>query len=66
MKPHIKLLCYWIKTHKQISPEEMVGGFKKYCIYDEMNGREDEEEVGNVGSEHGMTVFLLIVNVATQ
>jgi hypothetical protein len=29
----------------------MVRGFKKCCIYDEMDGREDEEEVGNVGNE---------------
>jgi hypothetical protein len=29
----------------------MVKGFKKCCISDEMDGREDEEEVGNAGSE---------------
>jgi hypothetical protein len=28
-------------------------GFKKCCISDEMNGTEDEDEVQNVGSEHG-------------
>jgi hypothetical protein len=26
--------------------------FKKCCISDEMDGREDEEEVGNVDNEH--------------
>jgi hypothetical protein len=30
----------------------MVRGFKECCVSDEMNGREDEEETGNVGSEH--------------
>jgi hypothetical protein len=29
----------------------MVRGFKGCYTYDEMDGREDEEEAGNVGSE---------------
>jgi hypothetical protein len=30
----------------------MVRGFKKCCISDEMDGREDKEEVWNVDTEH--------------
>jgi hypothetical protein len=30
----------------------MVKGFKKWCISNEVNGTEDEEEDGNAGSEH--------------
>jgi hypothetical protein len=29
-----------------------VRGFKECCVSDETNGREDEEEARNVGSEH--------------
>jgi hypothetical protein len=35
-----------------ISPEVIVRGFKKGCMSDEMDGREDEEEVGYVSSKH--------------
>jgi hypothetical protein len=59
-KPSVALLCQWIKTSwKQICPEVGVKGFKKCCISNAMNGREDgilwedEEEVENVGSESG-------------
>jgi hypothetical protein len=31
----------------------MIRGFKECFACDEMAGRKDEEEVGNVGSEHG-------------
>jgi hypothetical protein len=31
----------------------MVRGFINCCVSDEMVVRESEEEVGNVGSEHG-------------
>jgi hypothetical protein len=30
----------------------IVKGFKKYCVSDEMVGRDDEEGAGNVGSQH--------------
>lgn len=39
-------LWYWI------SPEVMAKEFKKYCIYDEMDGKEGEEGGGNVGCEN--------------
>jgi hypothetical protein len=37
---------------RQISPEVIITEFKYCCISDEIDGREDEEEVGNVGIEH--------------
>jgi hypothetical protein len=41
------------QDHKQwISPELIVKGFKKCCIADEMDGREDHDEVENFGSGH--------------
>jgi hypothetical protein len=41
------------QDHEQwISPEMIVKEFKKCCTSDEMNGREDDEEVGNVGNKH--------------
>jgi hypothetical protein len=33
-------------------PEVTAKGLKKYCIADERYGRQDEGEVGNVGSKH--------------
>jgi hypothetical protein len=57
-KPSIALLCQWIKTSWQrICPEVIVKGFKKCCISNAMDGRqddilwEDEEEVEKNGSE---------------
>jgi hypothetical protein len=51
-KTSVALLCQWIKTSWHwICPEVIVKGFKKCCISDAMDGREDEEEVENVGSE---------------
>jgi hypothetical protein len=35
-----------------VSPEMMLRRFENCCTSDEMVGREDEESVGNVGSEH--------------
>jgi hypothetical protein len=31
----------------------IVKGFKKCLMSDEMDGREDKKEAGNVGSKHG-------------
>jgi hypothetical protein len=31
----------------------MARGFQESCVSDEMNGKEDNEEVGNVSSESG-------------
>jgi hypothetical protein len=51
-KPSVALMCQWIKTSWQgICPEVTVEGFKKCCISNAMDRREDEEEVENVGSE---------------
>jgi hypothetical protein len=33
-------------------PAVIVKGFRKHCLSYEIDGMEDEEEVGNVGSEH--------------
>jgi hypothetical protein len=50
-KPNVALLCQWIKTMAMDhSRNDRV--FKNCCISDEMGGIEDEEEIGNVGSEH--------------
>jgi hypothetical protein len=51
-KPSVALLCQRIKTSWQrICPKLIVKGFKKCCISNAMDGREDEEEIENVGSE---------------
>jgi hypothetical protein len=43
-KLSIALLCQWIKTSWQwICPEVIVKRFKKCCISNAMDGREDEE-----------------------
>jgi hypothetical protein len=47
--PSVELLCLWIKPWQWISLEKKVRRHKDCCISD---GMEDEEEVGNVGSEH--------------
>lgn len=40
------------QDHDQwISTEIIAKGFKKWCTSDEMNGREDDDEVRNVGNE---------------
>jgi hypothetical protein len=59
-KPSVELLCQWIKTSWQwISPEVTVRGFKKCCLSNVMDERENnslwevEEESGNIGSECG-------------
>jgi hypothetical protein len=46
-KPSVKPLCQWIQTMAtDLSPEVMVRGFKQCCsLFDEMDEREDEEEV---------------------
>jgi hypothetical protein len=38
-----------------ISPE-IIRGFKKFYISEKMDGKEDEEEVGNVGRRHKMGI----------
>jgi hypothetical protein len=44
----------WIKISWQwISPEVIVKGFKQCCTLNEMDGREDEEKVQNVGHKMG-------------
>jgi hypothetical protein len=35
-----------------MSPDQVARGFKMCCVSDEVDGKEDEGEVGNVGSEH--------------
>jgi hypothetical protein len=49
-KPSVELLCQAIKIMS--AGPSTVNRFKNYCIPNEMEGREDEEKVRNVGSEH--------------
>jgi hypothetical protein len=51
-RPHVELLCQWIKPMATFCPEVTVKEFKKCCISDGMDGGKDEEEVGNVISEY--------------
>jgi hypothetical protein len=48
-KPSVELLCQAIMI-MSVDPST-VNRFKNYCIPNEMDGREDEEEGRNVGSE---------------
>jgi hypothetical protein len=42
-KPSVALLCQWFKTSWQrICPEVRVKGFKKCCISNAMDGREED------------------------
>jgi hypothetical protein len=50
-KPRVLLFCHWIKTMAtDLSRSDR--GYEKCYISDEKYGREDEEEVVNVGNEH--------------
>lgn len=40
------------RPQQKFSPEAKVKGRRKYSLLDDMDGREDEEEVGNAGSAH--------------
>jgi hypothetical protein len=51
-KPGMEQLYQWVKTTAVISPEVPVKGFKKCCIFHEVNGKEDEEVSGKNGNEH--------------
>jgi hypothetical protein len=47
--PSVKLLCQWAQD---IMVMDLSRGCMKCCLSNAMDGRENEEEDGNVGSEH--------------
>jgi len=58
-KPSVTILCQWIITAWQcISPEVTVKCFKKCCVFNALDGTEDDmlqngsEEDGDFKSEH--------------